>query len=95
MPVIRKNLGTTDGVQHRSWECLEFHAGLCRRISDILLAFAGNDRKSAGTNWETLREFARKNEVHFQREFDLFEFLLVWESKILPRLQSAAEQSIE
>ena len=94
LPTVRKNLEKKlPPEQRRSWECLEFHAGLCRRIASVLSACASGG--GAAEKWEKLKSFACENELRFQREFDVFEFILVWESKILPRLLKQSEKSVE
>jgi hypothetical protein len=82
-------------VQRRSWECLAFHARLCRRIAAVLTACAEGRNDAAAENWAKLKDFACENENRFQREFDVFEFILVWESKILPRLLAKREDDVE
>ena len=97
LPVIRRNLSdpTLMPVQRRSWECLAFHAELCRMISAVLAACANGDGEGAAERWAKLKKFACENEAGFQREFDVFEFILVWESKILPRLTAKREDDVE
>ena len=96
LPTMKRNLEKSlPSVQHRSWECLAFHAGVCKMIAAVLAACAEGDSSGAAAKWETLKLFACENEVEFQREFDVFEFILVWESKILPRLTAQHETSVE
>ena len=96
LPEIRREMQRSASPAHRrSWECLEFHARLCRLLARLLAAFARGDGRAAETLWAETRDFARAGETRFQREFDLFEFLLVWENKILPRLQTKAEGNVE
>ena len=45
--------------------------------------------------WKEIRFLVYENELRFQREFDVFEFLLVWASKLLNRLQEQEETFIE
>ena len=45
--------------------------------------------------WSEAKAFACKNEMRFQKEFDVFEFILVWESKILNRMKEQEESFIE
>jgi len=94
-PVIRRNLDAADPAIRRSWECLAFHAELCRKLAEVLRAFAVGDVTAGDARWSEVRTFARRNELAMQREFDLFEFLLVWENKILPRFRSQAEGEVE
>ncbi len=96
LPTVRKNLDRDlPPVQHRSWECLAFHAEVCRNIAGVLAACAENDVSGATEKWEKLKAFVCENESRFQREFDVFEFILVWESKILPRLTAQRETGVE
>ena len=96
LPAVREYMqNCSSPVHRRSWECLEFHALLCRQLAQLLAAFASGDDRKADGLWAETRDFARANETRFQREFDLFEFLLVWENKILPRLRSKAEGNVE
>ena len=94
LPVIRKNLaGAASPLVRRSWECLEFHAEVCRKLAALLLGCARGER--AEEQWAAVRGFVCENEMRFQREFDVFEFILVWENKILPRLRAGSENAIE
>lgn len=94
--VIKDNLDRAVlPLQRRSWEILAFHSALCRKITQLLLCFAAENSREAESMWQELSRFARENEMAFQREFDLFEFILVWENKILPRLRSAVEGDVE
>ena len=87
LPIIQKNLGEEDmEVQSRSWELLNFHAGLCEMLSYVLEAYSKGKPKKAASAWKMVRAFVCENEMRFQREFDVFEFLNVWEGKILPKL---------
>ena len=96
LPTVKKNLEKAlPTVQRRSWECLAFHAEVCKMIAAVLAACAEGDNSGAAEKWETLKTFVCENEVEFQREFDVFEFILVWESKILPRLTAKHETSVE
>ena len=98
LPTIRRNLdggAAADPARRRMWECLAFHAELCRKIAGVLAACAEGDRPAAEARWAQLRTFACANETRYQREFDLFEFLLVWEKKILPRLLAEPEAEVE
>ena len=97
LPTIGKNLAdeTLTDVQRRSWRCLEFHAEVCRMTAAVLAACAGGDDRTATERWEKLKRFVCENETAFQSEFDVFEFILVWESKILPRLLAKRETSVE
>ena len=93
---MKRNLETAlPVVQRRSWECLAFHAEICKRIAAVLAACAEGDNSGAMVKWETLKKFVCEKELDFQREFDVFEFILVWESKILPRLLKQNEKSVE
>ncbi len=95
MPVTRKNLDAPDPVIRRSWECLAFHAEVCRKLAELLRAFAAGDAAEGDACWLALRRFVCENESAFQREFDVFEFILVWENKILPRFRSQREGEVE
>ena len=96
LPTVRRNLAKElPDVQHRSWECLAFHAELCKMIAAVLAACAEGDTPGAAETWEKLKSFVCEKELEFQREFDVFEFILVWESKILPRLTAKHETSVE
>lgn len=96
LPVIRANLDRADTIlRRRSWECLAFHAGVCRGLAAVLLAYARGDGKTAQLRWAEVRTSVCENELGFQREFDVFEFLLVWENKILPRFQAKTAADVE
>ena len=96
MPTVKRNLEKDlSAVQRRSWECLEFHAGSCKMIAAVLAACAEGDTAAAAGKWEKLKAYVCEKELEFQREFDVFEFILVWESKILPRLTAKHETSVE
>ena len=90
LPVIRRNRETASGVQTRSWECLEFHAGLCRQLSLVLASAACGDIAAMDAAWAEVRQTVCDNELRFQREFDVFEFFNVWEGRTLPRFQKEA-----
>ena len=64
-------------------------------IAAVLAACASGDSDGAAEKWAELKSFACENELRFRREFDVFEFILVWESKILPRLLKQSEKSVE
>ena len=92
MPVIQKNLSSnTSTIQKRSWECLAFHAELGEKLAVLLADFARKDSKRAADSWQAVRLLVCQNEMRFQREFDVFEILNVWENKILPRLEELAK----
>ncbi len=96
LPIIQKNLSEEDmEVQSRSWEILNFHAGLCEMLSHVLEAYSKGKPKKAASAWQAVRAFVCENEMRYQREFDVFEFLNVWEGKILPRFEAQVEKSIE
>ena len=87
LPMIQKNLSEKDmEVQSRSWEVLNFHAGLCEMLSHVLEAYSKHNHKKAASAWKEARAFVCENEMRYQREFDVFEFLNIWEGKILPKL---------
>lgn len=95
LPVIARNLETCSDAQHRSWECLSFYGELCRKLSQVLLAAARDNRDEMEARWLEVREYVCSNELRFQKEFDVFEFLLIWESKTLPRFRKQAELQFE
>ena len=95
-PTVRRNLEKElPSAQRRSWECLAFHARLCKRIAAVLAACAAGDGTGAAEKWEKLKTFVCENEADYKCEFDVFEFILVWESKILPRLTAKRETGVE
>lgn len=94
-PVIEQNICSVSGVQKRFWECLDFHGRLCVQIARVLIKAAEGDIAAMDASWDAVKDFVRKNEMQFQKEFDVFEFLLVWESKTLPRFRQQAESFIE
>ena len=95
LPTIEKNSKETVYVWHRSWECLEFYTRLCRKMALALQLLAEGKKEEMQSAWKQMRFLAYENELRFQREFDVFEFLLVWSSKILNRLQDQEEAFIE
>ena len=95
VPTIEKNCEATTGVWRRSWECLAFYAQLCRKIAKALQLLAEGKKTDMQPAWEEICVFVRQNELRFQREFDVFNFLLVWENKIINRLQDQEEAFIE
>lgn len=95
LPTIAKNLRETEYVWHRSWECLEFYTRLCRKIALTLQLLAEGKKEEMQSAWKQMRFLAYENELRFQREFDVFNFLLVWSSKIINRLQDQEEAFIE
>ena len=96
LPTVKRNLAKElPEVRRRSWECLAFHAELCKMIAAVLAACAENAASGAAEKWSSLKTFVCEKEVEFQREFDVFEFILVWESKILPRLTAKHETAVE
>ncbi len=95
LPVIETNLTETDGVQFRSWECLKFYADLCRKTALVLYLAATGKKDEMDPAWADAKAFACKNEMRFQKEFDVFEFILVWENKILNRIKEQEESFIE
>ena len=95
LPTIARNLKETEYVWHRSWECLEFYTRLCRKIALTLQLLAEGKKEEMQSAWKQMRFLAYENELRFQREFDVFNFLLVWSSKIINRLQDQEEAFIE
>ena len=95
LPVIRRNLSETDGVSYRSWECLHFYVELCRKTARVLYLAATGNKEQMDPAWNEAKAFACKNEMRFQKEFDVFEFILVWENKILNRIKEQEEAFIE
>lgn len=95
LPVIARNLRETTGVQHRFWECLQFYAELCRKLSGLLHAAACGNHQETDTCWAQIRSYVCDNELSFQKEFDVFEFLNIWENKILYRFMQQEELYFE
>ncbi len=95
IPTIERNLKETAGVRHRAWECFGFYVELCRKISVIFYAAASGKGDELNSQWEIVRRFVCTNEIRFQREFDVFEFLNVWENQILYRLKQQTELYFE
>lgn len=90
LPIIQRNLKETSGVHHRSWETFGFYVELCRKLSFVLYAASQGDYTAMEAKWADAKDFACRNEMRFQKEFDLFEFVLCWESKILFKLKEQA-----
>ena len=84
-----------DPVCRGNLECIRHHARLCRHLAAVLVCAAEGDLAEMDRRWQQARDFACQNEETFQRELDVFELLLVWESKILPRFRQQAEGFIE
>ena len=95
LPIIKRNLHKDNSVQQRFWECLDYHGQVCRMLSRLLSAAAEGDVKTMDAHWEDIKIFVCQHEADFQSEFDVFEFILVWESKTLPRFRNQAEGFIE
>jgi len=95
LPTIERNLKETQGVWYRSWECLAFYTRLCRKMALVLQLLAEGKKEEMQPVWKQLRVLVYENELRFQREFDAFNFLLVWSSKIINRLQDQEEAFIE
>ena len=95
LPVLERNRGLGESVRQRSWDCLDYYIRLCRKLSCVVYAAATGNVEAMEGQWAQVKAFVCENEVNFQPEFDVFEFLLVWESKILPRFREQAEASIE
>ena len=93
-PVIRRNLEKS-GRLDQSWACMDFHAELCGLLAGILIAAAQGNIEVMDYCWPVVRNYVQKNELRFQREFDAFEFLNVWENKILVRFRQQSEANIE
>ena len=85
-PVIGRNLLLEEYCHQRSWDILQFHAGLCRYLAEVLLGIADGQIDEAKSHWSKLRRFARVNEMKYQAVFDMPLFLSVWESQVLPVL---------
>ena len=95
IPVIEKNLLTAEDVCYRCWECLRFYVELCRKTAKVLYLASLGKKDEMDPAWEEAKAFACKNEMRFQKEFDVFEFILVWENKILNRIREQEEAFIE
>lgn len=91
LPVILRNLESTDGVQRRCWECMAFYSRLCRMLAQVLEAAALGEGEKMEASWKLVRDYVCTNELHFQKEFDVFEFLNIWENKILYRFRQQEE----
>lgn len=87
--------GDADPIRQRNLECIRFHARLCRHLAAVMICAAEGDLGEMDRRWQQASEFACQNEEAFQKELDVFELLLVWESKILPRFRQQAEGFIE
>ena len=61
----------------------------------VLQLLAEGKKEEMQPVWKQLRVLVYENELRFQREFDAFNFLLVWSSKIINRLQDQEEAFIE
>lgn len=95
LPVLERNRGLGEPVRQRSWDCLDYYIRLCRKLANVVYAAATGNVEAMEGQWAQVKAFVCENEVNFQPEFDVFEFLLVWESKTLPRFREQAEASIE
>ena len=90
-PTLARGLASAeDPAQHRSWECLAFWLPLCRMLAAVLLAAAEGDIPAMDALWAQTREYVCRKEPEFRREFDVFEFLNVWENRTLYRLLGRA-----
>ena len=94
-PIIEKNLKKEEDVWRRSWECLDFYTRFCRQMALALQLLAEGKKEEMQSAWKQMCFLAYENELQFQREFDVFNFLLVWSSKILNRLLDQEEVFIE
>lgn len=95
LPILERNKNHASAVWERSWECLEFYAKLCRMLAGVLYEAACGNGREMDILWEQTRAFACNNELRFQREWDVFEFLNIWENKILYRFRSQTEMFVE
>ena len=82
-------------IWRRSRECLLFYLELCKKTALVLFYAAKGEKEKMDPAWADAKDFACKNEMRFQKEFDVFEFILVWESKILNRIKEQEETFIE
>lgn len=95
LPTIEKNRNGDSEVHRRSWECLAFYVELCRKTSKVVCAAARGEREEMDALWKDARKFVCDNELRFQKELDVFEFLNIWENKILYRFREQSELFIE
>ena len=74
MPVIIKNMGSSDRCRMRSWELLRFHAEFACRLSEAYCAGAEGDMKKARKIYLKLIDDISSKELEIDDSFDLFLF---------------------
>lgn len=74
MPVIIKNMGSSDRCRMRSWELLRFHAEFACRLSEAYGAGAEGDMKKARKIYLKLIDDISSKELEIDDSFDLFLF---------------------
>ena len=95
IPTIERNLKKASAVHYRSWECMAFYVELCRMLAKVEYTAACGKGDEMESCWSIARDYVCKNELRFQKELDVFEFLNIWENKILPRFREQAEVFVE
>ncbi|HOJ11959.1 MAG TPA: DUF4838 domain-containing protein [Clostridiales bacterium] len=81
LPVIKKNIKYENNCIAKSWEYLEFHAGLVTRLADAFKARAEGNETVAAKLWEETSDYAQCNEDAVQPVFDLCTFVQSTKSK--------------
>jgi hypothetical protein len=82
-PVIQKNLACGIRAIARSWQYLDFHAGLVTRLAAALGANAEGDLKKGGELWRDTLDYASRGEASVQEAFDVWSFANALNSKFV------------
>ena len=85
-PVVERNLLLEEFCHQRSWDILQFHAGLCRHLALVLLGIAEDRLADAKKQWNLACRYMRVNEMKYQSVFDMPLFLSVWKWQVLGML---------
>ena len=73
-PVIEKNLSHGVRTIARSWQYLNFHAGLVSKLAESFLANVEGDLEKGRKLWQDTVDYASRGEDSVQDAFDVFTF---------------------
>ena len=89
LPAIRTGMRLSNPTHARSWIYLNYHRELCLLLCEAIVGHVGGDAAAAKASGLELVEWARRNERHLHRVFDVNLFL-----KVIPPLIGLAAEDL-
>lgn len=72
LPMIRKNIIHTDGLQKKQWKLLDLHRTYVILLSQALRGIASGDAQEAQSMWQSFLNWIRLHENEIQPELDVY-----------------------